>query len=261
MPDFKNQPRFQVDVWGALRNMVSSVRDASFLTSFVAVYTFSCVGVLIVVFQFFHCQTVYVRGEPRQHVQAFPSIECGSETYDRLKPVVMIGLLVQFGLLLGLFAWVQYYPRIRRTASVGAAALYELLTGAYRKRVAPYWEFLLLLRRLVLIALSVELAEQYTVRLMACGLACFIFACMHFFARPFRDPLQTQSIVNWLLSHNSVESVSLFLLTVLAVFLPAMPELRTSQQDAGVTAFVFIPLTSMFFWVIWGQWNHFKQQV
>jgi hypothetical protein len=75
-----------------------------------------------------------------------------------------------------------------------------------------FFEFVVLVRRVVLIGVSVALVNDRTAKYSALALACIFFPVGHLLTQPFRKP-----------HDNQAETVSLVILTIIAVSLISAP--------------------------------------
>jgi hypothetical protein len=238
--------------WGVARFRGAPFDARRYAASWVALFVLSFLPVVTAAFDFFNCVNVPVGDSVRTVVFRFPDVLCTSSEWRASS--VFAGFILALFLVVapaGIFYVLRHAWRDAdaRPADVAKwSALHHVdayLSSAYRREVS-FYEVVLLLRRVVLIAINVFLANAADPldRLFVSALANLLFLVVHGALRPFRAD-----------DENVVETVSLTLLVALPVVLGLFRvPLVGSRATVLFVVFIFLPSVCMALWVARDMW-------
>jgi len=212
----------------------------------IAIYLFTINTTAQTIFAFLNCQSVYVDQRLRRYVFEYPQIDCDSAAYRSLLPLVIFMLVLEFALIpLLLFATMTYVRSKSASKSHGVETdSPHRLMRTFRVLFAPfvarfyYWEFVIIVRRAVLVAVTAFLFSNDVRRLTVSSMFCLLFLCLQLTLRPFAS-----------MQENVMESVSLVLLQLLTLILLTMQYPLSDNDQTGVGVYLLIPAIFMIAWV------------
>lgn len=147
--------------------------------------------VTIASFEYLDCIEIALNHQFTSRVASSPGTDCNSTEYRQYLPVVWL-MVVVYVILFPLFAlgaiWFKMHASTKDSNSSGKSSTRALsyLSIPYSKN-APYWEFVTLLRRLILVAIVVFSTKSSVSRNAWLAQACIVLVCVHLFFRPFYD--------------------------------------------------------------------------
>jgi len=212
----------------------------------IAIYLFTINTTAQTIFAFLNCQSVYVDQRLRRYVFEYPQIDCDSAAYRSLLPLVIFMLVLEFALIpLLLFATMTYVRSKSASKSHGVETdSPHRLMRTFRVLFAPfvprfyYWEFVIIVRRAVLVAVTAFLFSNDVRRLTVSSMFCLLFLCLQLTLRPFAS-----------MQENVMESVSLVLLQLLTLILLTMQYPLSDNDQTGIGVYLLIPAIVMIAWV------------
>ena len=165
---------------------------------------------------------------PFRVVAVYPAIDCRTDSYKALYPMVVV-ILLSAGFLFAALATFLFFHRgeLSPGRANGALARWSVLFEDFKPNVF-YWVLVVLLRRTAYVTCTT--IDSLPTRFMAFGLLSVFFAVLQFSAQPYADK-----------PSNFLETMSLSLHGCLAVLLANYRDLSPDGISMGIAIFVSLP--------------------
>ena len=176
----------------------------NYVPTAIALYMYTFNSIALTSFTFLDCATVYVDQRERRFVRQYPSIDCESASYLRWRAVVLFVIVLE--LIIIPIAIGLCLLRVRnkrkelfksslnlRRESVARTWHRDTYYRAFAILFVPfasrafYWEILTIIRRTLIVLLSILLTSNNLDRLASTTFLCVVFLLLHTIVRPYRD--------------------------------------------------------------------------
>jgi hypothetical protein len=181
-------------------------------------------------------------------VASFAAISCRSDQYKSLVPLFLVLLIAvvvcaPFIMLITLICLKRRMMLMRLTPILG------IVYDVYR-RDRYWWEFVVLLRRVALLGITVLLRDDRKTMLSILTVTNIAVLCAHMLASPYHTHYD-----------NRLESMSLMLLAVVTAVLTPIPLPLTTAQSLGISLTVLIPTLGFLAMVAFSRGRTLAQQL
>jgi hypothetical protein len=219
---------------------------ARYLRTLLALFLFTYNSIANTVLKYMDCLTI---DSDTIVVASYPAISCRSDQYKSLLPMFLslLGVVVgaaPFVLLFSLL-WLHYRGRLQQHQ-----ATFGIVYDVYRDK-RYWWEFVVLLRRVCLVALTVWLRDDRKTMMSMLTVANIAILCAHMIASPFATK-----------HDNQMESLSLMLLAVVTAVLTPLEIPLETDISLALSLTVLIPSLGFIALCLWarvgGLFSRFK---
>jgi len=208
---------------------------SGYLRTLIVIYLFTFTGMIKAVLEFFDCISV---GEAVV-VRMYPAVSCESADYKLMIGPAVVCFLVLTAAIPGfLFYKVRQAYNLGTISTGPVRKVYGVLFESFGDKFY-YWEFVILMRRMVLVCVAVFLIEWRVSKLAITSLLNALVTIVHVQVEPFYSNMD-----------NLWAFFSLSCLTAYILILSMMSEPYGDGEKVGITLLILVPGLAIFGYTI-----------